>query len=428
MENYALIILGVLILAFSTNVPVAFALGSSVYATLMITGILPMGMPVQKFFTSGDSFPLLAIPFFVLAGEIMARGGISRELIKFGKSILGGVPGSLGMITIFACGIFAAISGAGPATVAAIGGIMVPYMVADRYDRAYASTLSAAGGCLGPIIPPSIPMVLYGITSNQSITDMFIAGIGPGLLLTVSLMTTTFLISKKNGFGPKDENFEFSSNKVLKSAWDAKWALLMPGIILGGIYTGVFTPTEAAVVACVYGLIVALFITKELKIKDLPQTFQNAALTNGTAVIMVGCAYAFGEMLTMLHVPATLATFIQTATTNKFIVLILCNVLLLFAGMFFDTIAAVLIFAPIMMTIVAPYGISEIHFGIILITNLVIGQITPPVGVNLFVASKIGGVSVDRMFGWLPIILTVLIIDVLIITFVPQLSLFLLSL
>jgi len=425
MEFGGLIALGVLFAALFLNVPIAFSLGVATYATLIITNVVPMTMPIQKFFTSGDSFPLLAVPFFVLAGEIMARGGISKQLVDFGKSIFGGITGSLGMITVFTCAIFAAISGSGPATVAAIGGIMVPYMKKDGYDPAYAATLAACGGTLGPVIPPSIVMIMYGVVANISITDLFLAGIVPGLLTMVVLMITTYIVSKKYGFGERDSNFVFSIRYIIHSFWKAKWAILMPVIILGGIYSGVFTPTEAAVIACVYGLIISIFVTKELKVNELPQTFVNSALTNGTAVIMVGCAMAFGEMLTMLRIPGVLAAFIQGMTDSKIVVLLMINILLLLVGMFMETLSAVLILAPLLLTIVRPFGVDPIHFGLIMTVNLVIGQITPPVGVNLFIGSRIGNVKVEQMFKWLPLFLGVLITAIMIVTYVPALSLFL---
>ena len=248
------------------GIPIAFSIGIATLSTLLIYDIVPLSLMAQKLTVAGDSFPLLAIPYFMLAGEIMARGGISEKLVGFGKSIVGSATGSLGIVTVVCCAIFAAISGSGPATVAAIGGIMVPYMVKDGYEEGYASTLAAVGGTLGPIIPPSVCFIMYGVVASVSITDLFLSGVIPGVLIMASLCILTYCISRKYGYGvvSKEEKVKPTLSNIAKSFWDAKWAVLMPVIILGGIYGGFFTPTEAAVVACAYGLIISLFVTKEM--------------------------------------------------------------------------------------------------------------------------------------------------------------------
>lgn len=419
---------GILILAFFIgaifiNVPVAFALGTATLGTLMVLDIMPLGIIVQTFFTSGDSFPLLAVPFFILAGDIMMKGGISSRLVNFSTTLLSGKTGAMGMITVFTCMIFASISGSGPATVAAVGGIMIPAMKKDNYDESFACSLAAASGSLGPIIPPSISFVIYGVIAGVSITDLFIAGIVPGIVMGLALMLFVYIISKKNGYGLITEKATFKEK--LNAFNDAKWSLLVPVIILGGIYGGIFTPTEAAIVACDYGLIIGLFVYKEIKIKDLPDIFGKTALTSGTVLVLVGCATAFGKILAVEMIPTMIANAILGISSNKIVILLLINILLFFTGMLIETLAAIIILAPLLLAIVTPLGISPIHFGIIMVVNLVIGMCTPPVGVNIFVASSIGNMKIEKMFRWLFPLIGVLLIVLMIFTFVPALSTYL---
>lgn len=411
------------------GIPIAFSIGIATLSTLLIYDIVPLSLMAQKLTVAGDSFPLLAIPYFMLAGEIMARGGISEKLVGFGKSIVGSATGSLGIVTVICCAIFAAISGSGPATVAAIGGIMVPYMVKDGYEEGYASTLAAVGGTLGPIIPPSVCFIMYGVVASVSITDLFLSGVIPGILIMFSLCILTYCISRKYGYGvvPKEEKVKPTLSNIAKSFWDAKWAVLMPVIILGGIYGGFFTPTEAAVVACAYGLIISLFVTREMSWRELPEVLGGVALTMGSCVIMVGCAVAFGEVMTIMGIPKIIADFLTGITSSKLVALILIDILLLIVGCFFETLSAILILAPILLNVVTTFGVDKIHFGLIMVTAMVIGQVTPPVGINLFVGSRILGIKVEKMFKWLPIFLAVMVLDLLIVTFIPQLSLFLLG-
>ncbi|MCL1829225.1 MAG: TRAP transporter large permease [Oscillospiraceae bacterium] len=404
------------------NIPIAFSLGIAVVGTILVTSAAPMTLITQALVTSVDSFTLLAIPFFVLAGDIMATGGISQKLVNFGKSLFGNIAGSLGIITVFCCAVFAAISGSGPATVAAIGGILIPYMIKDGYERPFAATLAAVGGCLGPIIPPSISFIMFGVVAGVSITDLFLAGVVPGLLITVSVIICSYIVSKQKGFGVKAVEKKTSLTGVLRALNDAKWALLMPIIILGGIYGGVFSPTEASVVACVYGLIISIFVHRELKIKDLGAVFGRTAMTIGSCLVLVTCAKAFGELLTLMRVPANVSDFIQSVTNSPAVVLLLINILLLIVGCFMDPVSAILILAPLLIPIAKTFGIDLIHFGAVMVINLIIGQVTPPVGINLFIGSKIAEVSIEKTFKWLPLFLGVLIIDLMLITYIPALS------
>jgi C4-dicarboxylate transporter DctM subunit len=406
------------------NIPIAFSLGIATFVTILITHVAPITLISQILNTSVDSFTLLAIPFFVLAGDIMATGGISQRLVNFGKMFFGKVPGGLGLITVFSCAIFAAISGSGPATVAAIGGIMIPYMAKDKYEMSYAATLAAVGGTLGPIIPPSISFIVFGVAAGVSITDLFKAGIGSGVLIMISVMIVTFIVSKKNGYGSDTKNEpKFTVKIFIATIREAIWALLMPAIILGGIYGGVFTPTEAAVVACVYGLIVSLFVHKELSFRALPRVFGNSVKTVGSCFVLITFAQCFGQLLTIMRVPSGVTEFITGITDSQIVVLLLINVFLLIVGCFMDPASAILILTPLLVPIAKAYDVNLIHFGTVVVVNLVIGQVTPPVGVNLFIGSKIAQLPIANMFKWLPLFLSVLVADLMLITYIPQISL-----
>lgn len=413
-------------IALFMNIPVAFSLGIASVATIVYFDTLPLGYVVQAFFSSGDSFPLLAVPFFILAGDIMMQGGISERLINFCKSLMGRKRGGLGVITVIASMIFASISGSGPATVAAIGGLLIPAMIKEGYDEGYACSLGASAGALGPVIPPSISFVVYGVIAQVSITDLFIAGIVPGILMAVGLVIFVRITSNKHGFGVLRE--KSTTKEKLLALKEAIWALMVPVIILGGIYGGIITPTEAAIVACVYGMIVGLFIHKEITLKDLPNIFAKSALTSGTVLVLIGCATAFGRILALQQIPTMLASAILGVTQSKILILLLINVLLFITGMFMETLAAIVILGPLLLSVVAPLGINPVHFGMIMVVNLVIGQCTPPVGVNLYVAARVGGIKLERMFKWLVPMIFVLVVIQLFITFVPGLSTFLVTL
>ncbi len=416
----------VFFIALFMNIPVAFSLGIASVATIIFFDTLPLGYVIQAFFSSGDSFPLLAVPFFILAGDIMMQGGISSRLINFCKSLMGTKRGGLGVITVFASMIFASISGSGPATVAAIGGLLIPAMINEGYDRGYACSLGATAGALGPIIPPSISFVVYGVIAQVSITELFIAGVVPGILMAIALIIFVKITSNKHEFGVVREKATFREKIVAFK--EAIWALMVPVIILGGIYGGIITPTEAAIIACVYGIIVGLFIYKEITLKDLPNIFAKSALTSGTVLVLIGCATAFGRILAVQHIPTMIAEAILGLTDSKILILLLINVVLFITGMFMETLAAIVILGPLLLSVVNPLGINPVHFGMIMVLNLVIGQCTPPVGVNLYVAARVGSIKFERMFKWLiPLIIVLLVVQMLI-TFIPGLSLVLVDL
>ncbi|HEX5565104.1 MAG TPA: TRAP transporter large permease, partial [Sporosarcina sp.] len=313
--------------------------------------------------------------------------------------------------------------GSGPATVAAIGGIMIPAMVRNGYDKRFATAVVAAAGSIGVIIPPSIPMVIYGVVGNASIGDLFIAGIIPGILVGLSMIIYAYFYSKKKGFKGMDEPTSFK--KIGVAIWEAKWALLIPVIILGGIYGGYFTPTEAAVIAVVYGLFASVVLYRELRIKDLPKVMVDSALTTATVLIIVGTATAFGRYLTIEQVPMKVANALMNVSSEPIIIILLITALLLVVGMFMDTLAAIIILTPILLPIAIQIGYDPIHFGILMVVNLAIGFITPPLGVNLFVASGISGLSLESLSRAVVPFVFAMIFTLLLITFIPQLSLFL---
>lgn len=404
------------------GVPIAFTIGVATMAALWVGGI-PFTFLSQNLFSAVDSFTIMAVPFFILAGALMETGGLSRRLIDVANALVGRYIGGLGMVTILACAFFAAISGSSPATVAAIGCMMIPAMIKKGYSKTFSASVAASGGGLGILIPPSIPMIIYGVVGSVSIGQMFLAGIIPGIIISVILLSTAYFIARKNGYKGSNEPFIFKD--FLKVLREAIWALLAPVIILGGIYGGIFTPTESAVVAVAYGLIVGLFVYKELKWKDIPGVFVRSAMVTGSVIIIVGMAAAFSKLITMYQIPTMLAQALLSISENKLVVLALINIAILFAGMFMETLSLIIIFTPLFLPIVMDLGVNPIHFGIILVIGAEIGLMTPPVGVNLFVASGISGVSLEKMSrGILPFILT-MIIGLFIMTYIPKISLFL---
>jgi len=405
------------------GVPIGISIGLSIIGVLVFNPFTSFSYLGQTMVTSLMNFPLLAVPFFMLAGSVMETGGLSKRLVAVANTIVGGGTGGLAKVTVITCLFFGAISGSAPATVAAIGGIMIPMMVKEKYSIDYAAGVSAVSGGLGVIIPPSIPFVLYGVSTGTSIGTLFVGGIVPGCIIGALLFFVADKTCKKRGYLGTGEKFSFK--KFTEAFWDAKWALLVPVIILGGIYGGIFTPTEAAVVSVVYGLIVGVFIYKELKWKDLPRIFIDNGVLVGAVIITAATATALGTAFSMLQVPTTIANAIALVSSNKYVVMAIIAVFLLFVGMIMDVAAAILILAPILLQIVVPLGWDPVHFGIIMTVDLAIGFVTPPVAMNLFVASGISGVPVNRIaVTAMPFIIAFLIGLIIIIMF-PQLTLWL---
>lgn len=405
------------------NIPIAIVLGLSSVIALALASNIPLMVVAQRMFTAADSFPLMAIPFFMMAGALMEGGGISRRLINLANKLVGSITGGLALVGILTCMFFAAISGSGPATVAAIGSILVPAMVDAGYDRGFASAVMASAGAIGVIIPPSIPMVTYGVVGGVSIGSIFLGGVGAGLLVGLSLMIVSYIISKKRGYHGQSEKFSISA--VVKATIDAFWALLMPVIILGGIYGGIFTPTEAAAVAVVYGLVVGFFVYRELKLKDLPKVFVNTAVSTSVVMFIISTAQVFGWILTSERIPDAIAQAFIGFSENPYIILLLINVLLLIVGCFMETNAAIIILAPIFLPLLVKLGIDPIFFGIVMVVNLAIGMVTPPLGVNLFVACGISNITLERISKAVLPLMAAMIIALLLITYIPDISMFL---
>lgn len=426
MGTVTLMLFGILVILIFLNVPIAIALASASLLVVLIEGSVPLTLFIQTSFSSMDSFPLIAIPFFILAGDIMSRGGMARRLVDFIQSFVGSLTGSLGVITIITSFIFAAISGSGAATVASVGAILIPYMLRNGYAPGYAASIAASAGALGPIVPPSIVFILYAVMANTSISDLFIAGIIPGVLVAIALLIVNYIICKKEGFGTLTVAIE-EQEKIgfWKALNEAKWALLAPVLILGGIYGGVVTPTEAAVVAVVYSLIICVFFYKEVSFNDFVGIFMKSAHTSGSILIFVSAASFFGQVLSIERVPQFLADSIASWTTNPIIILLLINIFLLIVGMFMETVAAVLIFVPLLLPIVIPLGIDPIHFGMIVCLNLSLGLITPPLGINLFIGSNIANVQFEKTFKYVAPIFGALLVVLIIITYIPSITLFL---
>lgn len=390
-----LILFGSFIILMILSVPIAFALGISSALTLVVTEKIPLNFIAQGMFTTVDSYALMAVPLFIFAGFIMEYGGLSKRLIDFAKSFVGHYTGGLAGVAIVACTIFAALSGSGPATVAAIGGIMIPAMVKEKYDAGFSSGVVASAGTLGIIIPPSIPLIIYGITTNTSIGDLFIAGIVPGLFIAALLWIISYYFSKTRGY----------TGSGVKATWEerwhyfneAKWTLLMPIVVLGGIYGGIFTPTEAAGVAVGYSAFLGVFIYKEIKFPDAAELFKQTTLIAGIILIIMATAATYGRILTIERIPLLIADFLTSLPVASWVILCFIIILLVFIGMFMETLAGIILLAPILLPVVTEFGVHPVHFGIIMILAAEIGFLTPPVGDNLNVASAISGLSLEQV-------------------------------
>lgn len=367
------------------TVPIGVSIGMSIIVYFLLFNTQPISFLCQNMFTACDSFPLMAIPFFVAGGALMSNGGITKRLVDLADACIGHISGGFAMVTAICCAFFGAISGSAPATVAAIGGLMVPAMIERGYDKGFSLAIIATSGCLGVIIPPSIPMVIYGTTTGASVGTLFIAGIGPGLLFCFALCLYSYLVAKKKGW--KGNGKKFSIKRVGVELKNAVWALLAPLIILGSIYGGFCTPTEAAAICIVYALLIGFFVYRELDMKTMLNSFWDGALTTGTILIIVGTGTTLGRVLTVAQVPQLVVNGILGISDNPIIILLLLNLILLIVGCLMETLSAIMILGPILYPVAAAAGMGLEHFGIMMVVNLAIGFCTPPVGVNLFVAA-----------------------------------------
>lgn len=414
-----------LIILFLLGVPVAISLGLSSSIALLVAGDIPLMVLAQRAFVSLDSFPLLAIPLFMLAGVIMEYGGISQRLINLANALTGHVSGGLAIVTVVTTMFFAAISGSSVAATAALGAILIPAMVERGYHKDFAASVQGVSGTLGIIIPPSIPLILYGVAAGTSIGDLFIAGVTPGIVIGIGLLIVVIIVSKKRNYlkEPKKTNKELG-----KAFLEAIPALIMPVIILGGIYSGIFTATEAAGIAVAYAFLISIVFYKTINFKNINKILTQATVTTSTIMFIIASAGLFSWILTIENIPQQVAEMFTSFSTNGTVFLLVIMVLLLLVGMFMETNASIIILAPILAPVALEMGIDPVHFGIVMIVTLAIGMVTPPLGLNLFVAGKIANLRLDQVTkGMIPFYIAV-VIALLIIALFPSVSLGLLNL
>ena len=405
--------------------PIVFVLGIAATLTLLlIQPDIPLTIVSQRIYDSLNSFVIMAIPFFIFAGAIMDAGGISRRIVDFASSLVGWIVGSLLMVSVVAATGLAAISGSGSADVAAISAIMQPELRRRKYDIDFSAAVIACAGSLAQIIPPSLMMVIVALVSNLSVGAMFLAGVVPGLLTVPGLLATAYIHARRGG--PQYRQVEpFSLARVNRTFWAAVPALGMPVIIIGGIIGGVFTPTEAAAVAVAYGLLIALFVYRDLKFRDIPALILRAVALTGAVMAILATASIFGWLVATANVPALLAAWIKTVSEQAWTFLLLVNVMLMLIGMFMESLAAILILVPVLMPIAISFGIDPIHFGLVVVMNFAIGMVTPPYGITLFVAAAVAErniIQVARRIFWPWLMMTLVLI---LVTYVPEIGLFL---
>lgn len=390
------------------GVPIPFAAGLAAIMGLWVIDI-PMSLLAQSSYTAFESFPLVTIPLFTLAGQLMERGGMSEHLVSIARRIVGSCQGGVGMVTVVACMFFAALSGSGPATTAAVGVITIPAMLGEGYRPRFAGAIAAAAGALGSMIPPSNLLIIYALSSDQSIPRLFLAGVVPGVFLGLLLMLTTYIIARRHGYGQSSNRFSW---KLLAWAlWEGKWAMGAPAIILGGIYSGVFTPSEAAGVAVFYGLFVGLFIYKKLNWKGVYESLKFTAVVIGTVLFILGASKAFGQMVTLYDIPESIRTVFAQFSAHPWLVLLIIGLIYVIAGMWIETVPQIIIFTAVFLPYVTSLGVDPILFGVFTVMTCEVGFLTPPIGVNLFVASKIAKVSIeDISVGVLPLLMPYILV------------------
>lgn len=415
------------------GVPVGFAIGGATLFSMAFFSNLNMVINSQYCYSGIFSFTVMAIPFFMLAGTIMSTGGIARRIVNFASALIDFVNGAIGCVSIIACMFFGALSGSGMATASAIGSMMIPEMKKKGYDPAYAATVVCFGGIVGPIIPPSLSFVLYGASTNVSIPKLFLAGVLPGILIGVVFVITNIIYCTKNGVDlkknnksemvPMGESMKRRFKNIVVATKDGFFALLSPVIILGGIYSGVFTPTEAACVSVVYSMIISIFVYKDMTFKSLYNTFLDTSVLNGITSFLLGYSTVFSTFMIFEKVPQNITTFLTSVSESPHVVLLFINVILLIVGCFLDTVPAIIVMAPMLLPTVKAFGIDPIHFGVIMAVNLALGLCSPPYGCNLFVGAAVAKIKMEDMFKYILPYFIVGVIALLIITFVPELSL-----
>lgn len=428
-----IVLLVILFVFILVGVPVGFAIGGATMIAIATTSNLNMVVNAQYCYSGIFSFTVMAIPFFMLAGIIMSTGGIAKKIVNFCEALIGSVTGALGCVSMLACMFFGALSGSGMATTSAIGSMLIPEMRQKGYPADYAATLVCFGGIVGPIIPPSLSFVLYGSATGVSIATLFKAGIFPGIMLGLGFMFMNIYFCKKHGYGrvavsevdaaAAKSAFHHRMQMLWKATKEGFWALLSPVIILGGIYSGIFTPTEAACVSVVYSLIISFFVYRDLDLHGIYKTFVDAAVLNGITSFLLGYSTVFSTFMTFMKVPADIYNFLMSVSSSKYVMLLIINVILLILGCFLDTVPAIILMAPLLLPAVSAYGVDPVHFGVIMAVNLALGLCSPPYGCNLFVGIAVAKIKMQDMFKWIIPFFILGVIMILIITFVPAISL-----
>ena len=427
MTEATIALIVILFALLFSSAPIAVALGGTSFIYFFYFTTTPLTQVPERLFNSLNTFPLMAIPFFVLAANIMSRGGISKRLTDVGNAMVGQYRGGMAMTAVLSCMFFAAISGSSPATVVAVGTLLIPAMIASGYPKKFSTGLIASAGSLGILIPPSIPLIVYGIVTEQSIGDLFLAGILPGILAGAMLIGLVIVISRRHGYGEDEDAIRMTRKEKVKVFRDAILSLMLPVIVLGGIYGGIFTPTEAAAVSVVYALFVALLVYRQLSVKDLGQVMLGSAKTSAMIMFIIANGILFTFVLTSERIPGQVTDAMLEMNLNKYMFLLIINVLLLIVGAFMETSSAILIIAPILLPIGLQVGVDPIHLGIIMIMNLEIGMVTPPLGLNLFVASGLTGMSVLQVARAAIPSALVLLAALGLVTYLPIISLALLG-
>jgi tripartite ATP-independent transporter DctM subunit len=419
-----IIVISILFLLMILGVPIAISLiWASVAGFVSSIYYIPLEVVPQRMITSVDSFPLLAIPFFMLTGEFMMSGSMGKRIAGFAFASVGWIRAGLAQVSTLTSMFFAGISGSGAADTAAVGKMMIPMMEQKGYDKGFAAATVASAGTIAVVIPPSIPMIVYGVTAGVSIGDLFTAGIVPGIMIGISIMVLNYWITKKKGYSEERGKFEFTSFK--KAFIEGILALILPLIIIFGIRGGIFTPTEAGAAAAAYAFILNKFVYKDMKWKDVPESFLNAAKMTAMVVFIIAAANLFGWLLTAEQIPKQLALLITAFSENKYIILLLFNIIFFIAGCFLNASAAITILTPLLLPIALAVGIDPVFFGLVMVVNLSIGLITPPVGLDLFIVQGIANVSYDKLVKSIFPFIIIMVFDLLIITYFPAISMFL---
>lgn len=409
-----------MLLFFVLTVPVAIAVGLANMAGVAWEGRMTFLVIAQQLYAALDKYPLVAVPFFILAGNLMESGGMSNRMVEFAKSLVGGVQGGLACSCVLTCMIFAAVAGSSVATTFAVGAILIPAMVRHGYPAPFAASLQASAAELGVIIPPSIPMILFAVSTDTSVGELFVAGIGPGLLIGGALMIYVWLYARRHGLGLQDGVGRLSVGTAFRQAW---LALLMPVIILGGIYGGIFTPTEASAVAVVYALIVSMFIYRSVKWGDLSKVLHRSVVSTAVIMFIIANAGVFGFLLNRTGIPAAMGIWLGELFSSPMMFLLGVNAALFVVGMFVETSASIVVLAPLLLPVAVQFGIDPAHFGIIMVVNLALGMVTPPFGVNLFAACSVAGISLEKLIRPLLPFVVVILACLMLISYVPEVSL-----